>query len=79
MGHTLCRSWCELCIAGQGREDAHRKHCRNGDELLELRYDYRFLKVKDEEEFKKDPGHNCPNMLVVRESQKGMLFAHAVP
>ncbi len=52
IGHSVYRSWCEACVDGQGREDAHRGGKERGV-YPELGYDYGFLNSRDEDKVRR--------------------------
>ena len=82
MGHAQYRSWCEACIAGQGREDRHiRGHAHEKRSLPVVSYDYGFMTEKDEDDVRRGrkPMAAVTRLLIGKDSKSKMKFAHMIP
>ena len=70
--HLPFRNWCRHCIAGRGKEAAHRRRAQGSGDLPEIHFDFAFM--GDEA----DAG-NTVTMLVARTRSDRMTLATAVP
>ena len=80
IGHAVFGSWCEACVDGQGRLDAHKSSRERGD-LPELGYKYGLLNSKDEEKVlvKEKLASDRTQILAGRDLESGMLIWHVIP
>lgn len=70
--HLPYRCWCRHCVAGRGKEAAHRRKDERGGEIPEVHFDYAFMGDEG------DAGNTIP-MLVARVRGDRMTLATAVP
>ena len=77
--HLPYAAWCETCIRGRGREDAHRRKEKNSEEspaMPLISADYCFMNLGTENE-KGEP--EVATVLVVADSRSGACCASMVP
>eukprot|EP00973_Karenia_brevis_P076431 10619238-Karenia_brevis.AAC.1 len=66
MGHSVCRSWCSICVRSRSKEWGHRKDSGKDRNLSEYAFDYCFA------------GDECGykwTVLVGKERKTGMMMA----
>ena len=70
--HLPHRSWCAACVAGRSRDRPHKRlNHRDKCQVPTIVFDYGFMGGKNEAE--------TASILVVRDVDTKMLFAHVVP
>ena len=70
--HLPHRSWCAACVSGRSRDRSHRRlHHREQSSVPTIVFDYGFMGGKDDAE--------TASILVARDVDTKMLFAHVVP
>ena len=67
--HLPHQGWCEHCVRGRSREDAHRRAGVQEREVPTVSLDYCFVGKKGEEQLK---------VLVVHDGESKAVFAHVV-
>ena len=70
--HLPHRSWCASCVAGRSRDRQHKRlHGREQGSVPTVVFDYGFMGGKEDAEI--------ASILVLRDVDTKMLFAHVVP
>ena len=74
--HNPYQSWCPVCVAAQGKEDAHRRDGNNEDAegaLKTIGIDYGFIGDGQEGD-----NPNQAKLIVAKDFESGALWAHAI-